>query len=159
MRKLMGASLGLALLSGTSFAGESSVRLADALYTGTLHELAATASSACEAGEGDACFTLGIEAVIDAYETLAQSLYRHGAVVPDSSALGLLLGAGVPSAPSTNPDPEPLTYDLLREHLDTFTAKLDTAAGHMKRAGEGSAFVIPIEPLRVRLDLDGDGER
>lgn len=159
MRKLMGASLGLALLSGTALAGESSDRLADALYSGTLSDLASTAATACDAGEGDACFTLGIEAVIDAFESLAQSLYRHGAVVPDSSALGLLLGAGVPSAPSANPDAEPLTYALLREHLDAFTATLDNAATYMKLAGEGSAFVIPIEPLRVRIDLNGDGER
>ncbi len=159
MRNWIGAGLALALLSGTAQAGESGDRLADALYSGTLGDLAGTATDACDAGEGDACFTLGLDAVINAFETLAQNLYRHGAVVPDSSAFGLLMGMGMPSAPSANPDPEPLTYDLLREHLDAFTAQLDDAATYMKLAGEGTQFVIPIEPLRVRIDLDGDGER
>lgn len=159
MRNWMGAGLALAMVPGAALAGESGDRLADALYGGTLTELATTASAACDAGEGDACFALGLEAIIDAFETLAQDLHRHGAVVPDSSALGLLMGVGVPSAPSSNADPEPLSYELLREHLDAFTVRLDTAASYMQRAGDGSAFVIPIEPLRVRIDLDGDGER
>lgn len=159
MRNFVGPALALTLLSGPVLAGELGDQLPAALYGGTLSDLVSQAPDACSAGEGDACFVLGIDGVIDAYETLAQGLYRYGAVVPDSSALGLFMGVGVPSAPSNNPDPEPLTYELLRELLDTFTIKLDAAAGHMQQAGDGSAFVIPIEPLRVRIDLNGDGER
>jgi hypothetical protein len=43
--------------------------------------------------------------------------------------------------------------------LDAFVAELDGAAGHMQKAGAGAEFVISIDPLRVRIDLDGNGER
>lgn len=159
MRNLIAACLAMGLMTGTALGGESGDQLAQALYEGKIADLAATASDACDAGEGDACFVIGINEVIDAFETLSAGLYRHGAVVPDSSAFGVMMGMGVEGAPSANTQAEPLTYEMLRDLLDTFTAKLDNAAVYMTLAGEGTDFVIPIEPLKVRIDLNGDGER
>ena len=153
------ACFALALSAGAAQAGEAGDQLAQSLYDGTLADLTARSTAACEAGEGDACFALGLDGFITAYETFAQGLYRHGAVTPNSPALGMLLGMGLdtPSGP-TNPSPEPLTYEQFRDLLDTFSKSLDTAATHMKQAGVGTPFVIHIDPLKVRIDLDGNGE-
>lgn len=158
--KLVIAAAAVMLASGAVAASESGDQLAQSLYQGTLGELAETAIAPCEAGEGDACFVLGLDGIISAYEALAQGFYRHGAVTPNTPAAAMLFGMG-PETPSTpaNPDPEPLTYDQFVDLLDAFVATLDVAAGHMRQAGEGSAFVVPIDPLKVRIDLDGNGER
>lgn len=153
------AGLALALSAGAAQAGEAGDQLAQSLYDGTISDLATRSTAACEAGEGDACFALGLDGFITAYETFAQGLYRHGAVTPNSPAMAMLLGMGLdtPTAPA-NPNPEPLTYEQFRDLLETFSATLDTAADHMKQAGVGTPFVIHIDPLQVRIDLDGNGE-
>jgi hypothetical protein len=158
MKKWIAVALGALLIPG-AHAGEIGNRLAESLYEGRLSDLVADAAGPCDAGEGDACFALGLADIIGAYETFAQGIYRHGGVAPNSPALALFLGTGLegPSAPA-NPDPEPLSYDELRALLEQFSATLEIAAGHMQRAGEGTAFVVPIDPLRVRIDLDGNGE-
>lgn len=151
---------GLAVLSSAGVqAGEIGDRLAQSLYDGTQSDLANMAIDACDAGEGDACFAMGLDTLVLAYETFAQGLYRHGATAPNSPAMAMLLGMGLdtPSMPA-NPDPEPLTYAQFRDLLEDFSAKLDLASEQMQQAGEGSAFVIHIDPLKVRLDLDGDGD-
>ena len=137
MRHWLGAALVAIVVTGGAHAGEIGDQLASSLDDGTISDFAASATGACEAGEGDACFALGLDSVISAFEGFSQTLYRHGAVTPDTPAAAMLLGLGVdvPSAPA-NPDPEPMTYELLRAALDTFVATLDTAASHMRAAGE-----------------------
>lgn len=160
--RISGAAAGfvLALSAGSVHAGEASDQLAQSLYDGAVSDLAIRSVAACEAGEGDACFVLGLDSIITAYETFARGLYRHGAVTPNSPAMAMLLGMGLdtPSAPA-NADPEPLNYEQFRDLLDTFSKTLDTAAGHMKQAGEGAPFVIHIDPLKVRIDFDGNGNK
>jgi hypothetical protein len=159
MRQWMAAAA-VVLATGAVEAGESGDQLAQSLYEGTVRELAERSLASCEAGEGDACFVLGLDGIITAYEELAAALYRHGAVTPNTPAAAMLFGMGLETSPTpANPDPEPLSYEQLRAILDAFVATLDVAAGHMRQAGEGTAFVIPIDPLRVRIDLDGNGER
>ena len=67
--------------------------------------------------------------------------------------LGLDGGATVAPA---NPNPEPLSYEQLRTLLGDYVIAMDSARDHFKRADTGS-FVVTIDPLRVRVDLDGDG--
>lgn len=159
MKKWFGAAVVALMSMGATEAGEVGDRLAQSLYDGTIADLTATAGEACAGGEGDACFAIGLSEIIGAYETFAQGLYRHGATAPDSSALSLLLGVGLdtPAAPA-NPNPEPLSYEQFRTMLEDFSGKLDDASDFMKQAGEGSDFVIHIDPLQVRIDFDGDGE-
>lgn len=149
----------LALSAGAAQAGEAGDQLAQSLYDGALRDLANRSVAACDAGEGDACFALGLDGFVTAYETFAQALYRHGAVAPNSPAMSMMLGIGLdtPAIPA-NPNPEPLTYEQFRTLLETFSTTLDVAAGNMKKAGEGTPFVIHIDPLKVRIDLDGNGE-
>lgn len=159
MKIWMAAALAAFVLPVAASAGEIGDRLADQLYAGTAASLGERAVPLCEAGESDACFALGLIDVVIAYETLSQALYRHGAVTPTSPAMALLLGVGASGASApANPDPEPLSYEGLRAILEDFTGLLDTASGHFRRAGEGADFVIHIDPLKVRIDLDGDGE-
>ncbi|KRA99154.1 hypothetical protein ASD83_01065 [Devosia sp. Root685] len=153
------AGFALALSAGAAHAGEAGDQLAQSLYDGTIGDLATRSTAACEAGEGDACFALGLDGLISAYEILAEGLYRHGVVTPNSPALAMVLGVSLDEIMAPlNPNPEPLTYEQFRDLLDSFSKSLDIAAGHMQQAGEGTPFVIHIDPLKVRIDLDGNGE-
>lgn len=153
------AALAMVLVPGAAQAGEIGDQLAARLYEGGLPTLVERAASLCEAGESDACFALGLSDIAGAYESLARSLYRHGAVTPNSPAMAMLLGMGLEgSSTPANPDPEPLSYEELRQMLEEFSATLDRAAVNFKRAGEGAPFVVHIDPLKVRIDFDGNGE-
>ncbi|WP_332688934.1 hypothetical protein [Devosia sp.] len=158
MRGLRAVAMAALMLPGTAAATEVGDELAQRLYDGTLAEIGDLALQRCEELHTDACFALGLLDFVTAYERLAQAMYRHGATAPNSPVMAMLFGIGadMPTAPA-NPDPEPLTYDGLVGILDAFTATLDLAAGHFQMAEVGADFVIPIDPLRVRIDLDGNG--
>jgi hypothetical protein len=159
MRRLAAAALAGLVLAGPVHAGEIGDALARHLYDGTWREIGDAALLGCgDAPEADACFASGMIHLISAYERAAQALYRHGATAPESAALGMLLGVGLdmPGEPA-NPDPEPLTYDDLVFILEDFSGLLQLASGSFQNAAGAGPFVIPIDPLRVRLDLDGDG--
>ncbi|KKB79978.1 hypothetical protein VW35_05810 [Devosia soli] len=149
---------GLSLLAAPAWAGEAGDGLAQSLYEGQSGAFAAAFAPQCDLGEGDACFALGMAGLVSAYETFAKALYRHGAVTPDARPLSLFLGLGSETISTPgNPDPEPLSYRQFRDILDGFSKDLDAAGRYMMRAGQGSDFVVPIDPLKVRIDFDGDG--
>ena len=158
MRRLCLAAALVAATVLPASAGKIGEELPLRLYDGTLREIGNEAVAGCDSADAEACFALGMQDLITAYEQIAQAMYRHGATSPNSPAMAMLFGIGVddPAAPP-NPDPEPLTYEKLVAILDGFTATLDLARGHFQQAGEGGGFVIPIDPLRVRMDLDGNG--
>lgn len=159
MRRWMIATGLVAALASPLSATEIGDQLAQRLYDGTLAEIDAQALERCDQMHTDACFTKGMIELIGAYEDLAQAMYRHGATSPNSSALDLLFGMGGTSdaAASGNPNPEPLTYEGLRTILDDFSRNLTSAGSFFERAEVGTDFVIPIDPFRVRIDLDGNG--
>jgi hypothetical protein len=146
------------LLPGATSATEVGDQLAQRLYDGTLAVIGDLALQRCDEYHTDACFALGMLDLVTAYERTAQALYRHGATAPNSPAMAMLFGMGIdaPARPA-NPDPEPLTYDGLVAILEDFASTLDVAAGHFQMAEVGTDFVIPIDPLKVRIDLDGNG--
>lgn len=158
MRGLTAAAMAALLLPAAASATEVGDQLAQRLYDGTLAEIGELALQRCDEYHTDACFALGMLDLVTAYERTAQALYRHGATAPNSPAMAMLFGMGLdaPASPA-NPDPEPLTYEGLRAILEDFTGILDLAAGHFQMAEIGTDFVIPIDPLRVRVDLDGNG--
>ena len=160
MRGLTGAAMAVLMLPGAALAGEIGDQLAERLYDGTWHEALGNAAVAgCgEAPEAEACFAAGLFHMLTAYEKTAQALYRHGATTPNSPAMAMLFGMGldVSSVPA-NPDPEPLTYDGLVVILENFSGMLDLASGSFQNAAGAENFVIPIDALRVRIDLDGNG--
>jgi hypothetical protein len=149
----------LAAMTLPGVAGEWADRLPQLLYDGALRDAAADMTDDCDGDDAEACFALGLHDFIVTYEDTARALYRHGATTPTTPAMSLLLGTDL-GTEATPPDPravEPLTYDGLVAILQNFVAGLDGARARFETAGNGAAFVIPIDPLRARLDLDGDG--
>lgn len=145
------------LLTGVSHASDT---LTDHLYGGMAKRGISDAGQACSGGGGEACFGLGLLQLVQAYENLAQGFYRHGATLPSGAPLSLVLGIdGSGNATPANPSPEPLSYEQLRDLLNSFVLQLDSAKVSFEEAGEAGDYVITIDPLQVRIDLDGNGER
>lgn len=158
MRKLRALALAATMLPGMASASEVGEQLAQRLYDGNLAEIGDLALQRCEQLHTDACFALGLLDLVTAYEDLARAMYRHGATSPNSPAMAMLFGMGLEMpAASANTDPEPLSYQGLVDILEQFTATLDVASGHFQMAEVGAEFIILIDPLRVRIDLDGNG--
>lgn len=153
-------ALGLGLLAVPAFGSETGDALVSAAYEGELAAGRESYASLCNTGDSEACFGAGLAELFHAYEALSQAMYRHGATVPGNTAAALIFGFGA-DGPSqsqpANPDPEPLTYPALRDYLDATVASLDTARGYFEKAGEGGDYVIALDPLRLRFDIDGDG--
>lgn len=153
-------ALGLTLLSAPAFASETGDAIVSAAYDGQLSGSRESFATMCEAGDREACFGAGLGELVFAYESLSQAMYRHGGVAPGNTPAALIFGLGLdaPGRPTpANPDPEPLTYDQFRSYLDATVASLDTARSHFEKAGEGGDYVILLDPLRLRFDIDGDG--
>ena len=159
MGRVIGWALAAAMLPSMAIAGEAGDGLVQHLYAGTSAEGFSGAATACEAGDSEACFAEAMYSLVLAYEGLAEDLYRYGAATPSVPAAAMLLGLGMGgdiSQPS-NPDPEPLSYDQLRQMLEDFLADLDQTRAAFLRASESGDYVIRIDPLKVRIDFDGDG--
>jgi hypothetical protein len=147
----------LFLPSGTQ-AGEAGDLLQHHLYEGTAAKGLSTVQSLCNAGDPEGCFAAGLLTLVGGVEGLTADLYRYGASNPDLGSAGLLMGMGIeaPAGP-TNPRPEPITYQALRAVLEDALAELDRAHDLFLQGGERGDYVVMLDPLRVRLDLDGDG--
>lgn len=159
MRLFAGMALALVMAPGAALASPWAEQLPDLLYAGTGAAQRDAYAEACDEGSAEACFGTGLIDLILAAEGLSQGLYRHGATPPDMGAAAMLLGVpGSMAAGPANPDPEPVSYEQLRVLLDDFVAGLDQARQGFLLAGETDDFTILIDPLLVRLDLDGDGE-
>jgi hypothetical protein len=159
MRILTAVAAATLMLPGAAMAGESADALLAHLYAGTAAEGLPGALEACYMLDEEACFAQGMLQMVIAYEGLAQDLYRYGATTPGSPAAALLLGidTGVEAAPA-NPNPEKLTYTALRTVFMDFLADVEAARIGYETAGMNGDYVIKIDPLKVRIDFDGNGE-
>lgn len=159
MKRLAGLMMAAILLSGSAQAGEAGDALVEHLYAGTAAEGLAGATEACYRVDQEACFAVGLLTFVRAYEGLAQDLYRYGATTPSTSFGQMLFGVGMATESTpANPNPEPLTYTALRTVLVDFVADLDLARTSFERAGADGDYVITIDPLKVRIDFNGNGE-
>ena len=159
MRGLTAVATATLMLSGAAMASDVGDELAQRLYDGTLVETREAAINRCAELNSDACFAAGLAELIGGVEALSQALYRHGATTPGTPAAAMLLGMGLDGdsdAAPANPDPEPLSYEQLRTILGDYVTAMDSAHGYFQKGGIGP-YVITIDPLRVRIDLDGDG--
>lgn len=154
------ALVALMVAPGMAQASEAGDRLPELLYSGSAVAERQYFEDRCAEFHADACFGLGLIDLISSYESLARSMYRHGVIAPSAPAAAMLLGIDADLTPGRpgNPEPEPLTYDGLREILETFVAGLDKARFGFEGGSVGEDYVLLIDPLRVRIDLDGDGE-
>jgi hypothetical protein len=68
--------------------------------------------------------------------------------------MGPVLGIPMPE----NANPEPLDYAKFRAMLQGLVDSLDAAKATFLAAGESGDYVVDIDPLRIRLDVNGDGK-
>lgn len=138
-------------------AGPAADLLREGLYSGELDTASAALEPLAASGDQEARFGHGLVTFVSALEDAAQALYRHGATAPDGGpmASGMF---GVPmSAGPANPNPTPLDYQLFRGELENFVTTLDEAASVLLTAGESGDYVVPVDILKMRIDLNGDG--
>ncbi|KKC35596.1 hypothetical protein WH87_16230 [Devosia epidermidihirudinis] len=159
MKRLAGLALAATMLPLGAQAGEAGDAVVAHLYAGTASAGLSAANEACSTADSEACYGLGLLTLVTTYEGLSQDLYRYGATVPSNAAFELLMGGGGGSGPApANLQPEKLTYDALRGVFDRFLSGLDDARDAFERAGEAGDYVITIDPLKVRIDFNGDGK-
>ena len=57
----------------------------------------------------------------------------------------------------TNPSPEAFNYDGVRQMFGDFVTGLDDARASFDIAGKSGDYVIEVNPLKIRVDANGDG--
>lgn len=153
MLKILAAAAGLAALCAPAVAGEAGDLLRQGLYGGDRTEATAQLPELVAAGDGEAAFGVGFLGFVGGVEGLAQDLYRYGLAVPDPGAFGPAMGMPLPA----NPAPEKLTYQGFREVLSGFADRLDGAREQLLTAAEAGDYVVSVDVLAIRLDVDGNG--
>jgi hypothetical protein len=150
---LAGISAAL-LMTAPVVAQEATDVLTESLYRGTVVTGIESLADAVAAGEADAQLAAGMLQFVRSFELLSQALYRHGLVAPDTGPLGPMLTTPIP----INENPEPFDYEGVRGVLEEFVASLDQASDLLLASSEGIGDeVVVIDPLRFRIDIDGDG--
>lgn len=153
LRTWTAASLGAFLFALPAGASETGDRIAEALYSGAFAEGRAILTPYADNGDAEARFGLGLIGVVEAIEGFAQALHKHGLAAPNAGAMGPVIALPIP----INPNPEPLDYAQVRAVLEAFVARLDRASTDLEAAGENGDYVVPLEPLRIRIDANGNG--
>ncbi len=155
-----GAALTLAAIvclclahGNTRAEGASAELVREHLYAGTLvaGEAALAAKVNADGGDREARFGLGLVRFARAVEHFGQSLYRYGLAPPKTLSVPLLRFP-VP----TNPTPEPITYQAIRDILKVFDDDLASAEAVLQSVGDGEVGIV-VDLARVRFDLRGDG--
>jgi hypothetical protein len=151
----LAASTSLALLAAAvpAVSGEAGDITRDALYAGDLAGGIEELAPMIAADDPEAEFGTGLITFVQGIEGFAYALYRHGLAAPETGPMGPALDVPVP----VNPNPEPLDYQGVRAILQTLVTKMDEARAHLERGGESGDYVVLIDPLRVRVDANGDG--
>lgn len=151
-------TVALFALAAPAAADDIGARLVSALESGEAGASAAAFAEACGADAPEACFAAGLTGLVGGVERFSRGLYRHGAMAPSMPAAAMMLGIdpAMVSAPP-NPHPEPLDYAGLRALLEDFVVTLDTARAHFEIAAQQGDYVLTIDPMAVRFDINGDG--
>ena len=154
LKRLAAAAMcaALALVSPVQ-AGEAGEMTREALYSGKLQQGLDGLALLALRGDQGARFGSGVIDFVLAIEHLAQALYRHGFAAPDTGAMGPPLLLPVPA----HPNPEPRDYEKVRGILQTLVSDMDVAAGVLQRAAESGDYVVELDLLKFRIDVNGDG--
>lgn len=105
-----------------------------------------------ESTNSQARFALGVVQVLSAIEKLGQDQYRYGAFSGSVRSLPVLR-LPVP----VNPQPEPVTYQQVRQVFADFQARLIAAEAELAKVDLKQEVKLPLDLLSLRLDLTGDG--
>lgn len=142
-----------AALSLPALAGEAGDISRQHLYAGTIGQGLSELKPFDERQDPEGRFGVGLLGFIQGVEHFAQGLYRHGFASPDA---GPIMGAPLAMPVPVNANPEPLDYDKFRAILQLLVDDMDAAQTALLAAGESGDYVVPVEVLKVRIDLDGD---
>ncbi len=152
MLRFLVAGLALLLASPAS-AGEAGDVARQHLYAGTLAEGVQQLAPLDAGGDQEARFGIGLIRFVQGIEHFSQGLYRHGFAAPETGPMGPAMVMPVPP----NPNPEPLDYEKLRGLFETLVADMDAARDALLPAGEAGDYVVPVDVMKIQIDLDGDG--
>jgi hypothetical protein len=144
-----------ALAASPAVAGEAGTIATDALYSGALADGLIKLEPLAAADDPEAWFGIGAIRLTQTVEGLTQALYRHGFQIP-SGTTAFSMGVVLPIP--QNPRPEPLYYEGVRAILSDFVAGLDAARPAFETAAQSGDYVIALNPLKIRLDANGDGK-
>jgi hypothetical protein len=153
LKSLASAAAVVVLLQVPALAGQGADITRSALYEGSFGTGRAGLEPLAEGGDQEARFGLGLITFVETIEGFAQALYRHGLASPETGEMGPAMMLPVP----INPDPEPLDYTKVRGILQGLVTGMDDARNLLEAAGESGDYVVEIDPLGVRIDVDGDG--
>lgn len=148
------AALLFAALCVPAMAGEAGDIARTHLYAGTLGEGLNQLRPFYERGDMEGRFGVGLMSFTQGLEHFAQGLYRHGFTAPDA---GPVMGSPLVMPVPVNANPEPLDYDKFRALLQRLVEDMDAARVALLAAGESGDYVMPVDILQVRVDLDGSG--
>jgi hypothetical protein len=151
---IFAAAVALSLSASPALSGPAGDTLKDALYSGALVDGLGKLEPLAAGGDSEAAFGVGTIRLTQTLEKFTQTLYRHGFDFPDTSALGGRTPLTVPQ----NPDPEPFDYNGVRRMLGDLVEGLDNARTSFDAAGKSDDYVIELNPLKIRVDANGDGK-
>lgn len=152
---LLCAVLSVPVLSCPGLADEAGDLARKHLYEGTIGQGLTELRPFYERQDLEGRFGVGLLSFVQGIEHFAQGLYRHGFASPDA---GPMMGAPLAMPVPVNPAPAPLDYDKFRAILQLLVDDMDAARDALQTAGETGDYVVPVEMLKVRIDLDGDGK-
>jgi len=154
MRKFLIAFGAVVLLASPAVAGEAGTIATEALYSGALADGLSKLEPLAAADDPEAWFGIGAIRLTRTIEQFAQTLYRHGfAIEAGTTAFSMGISLPIPQ----NPSPEPFDYAGVRSMLADLATGLDAARPAFETAAQAGDYVIEINPLKVRMDANGDG--
>jgi hypothetical protein len=150
MRKFLASLVLLAGLAQPALAASSADLMALHAEQGTL----AAGVAAITGNDAESRAARGTLRFLMAIEHAAQALHRHGLEIRGGARMGLpILRLPVPP----NPRPEPIDYAKFRAIFDGVVSDLSAAEADLKEVGD-QAVKLPLDLLKLRLDMDGDGK-
>lgn len=155
LRSLASATaLSMAMLQGPVFASEAGDLTREALYSGRFSDGIVALDPLVQAGDNEAVFGTALIRFVRSLETVAFQLYTYGLTAPDVGPMGPAVAVPIPP----NPNPTPLTYEGIRGILEAMQFNFGTAEPDFIKAGESGDWVLLIDPLKIRIDANGDGK-
>ena len=148
--RLLALAAAFAATVSAAQAGPAGDLLKQHLYAGTLAEGIEALSVPTLVADPEAQFGLGLLTFAQGFEGLGQGFYRHGLDIGAGREFGLFFPVPV------NPNPAPLDYGTFRGILEGFVVTMDRAQTAFD-AARGGDYVIPVDLMQLRLDLNGDG--
>lgn len=148
--RLLALAAAFAATVTSAQAGPAGDLLKQHLYAGTLEEGIAALSVPTLVADPEAQFGVGLLTFAQGFEELGQGFYRHGLDIQVGRDFGVFFP--VPA----NPAPEPLDYETFRSIIDGFVIAMDRAQVAFNAGGDGD-YVVPVDLMQLRFDLNDDG--